>query len=382
MSQLAIYAPTKGPEGYSSYARDLICNLMRQGIDVALENFDHWGPWHIPLIPERQELLKQAQQYQLVPQADPITSLNICLPQQVKLREGFRNVNATMFEVDGIPENWEACLRAVDEIIVPTDFNHWSFTHQSDIPKEKITVLPLGVEDIYNPGIEPLALINEGKSVFDYPIRMLIVCEISNRKNFWGTMQTFLTVAERLGINQCCAVLKVASYSKTVPVRQQIVEFIEQLFEQGVIHSRKFNIFLYEPLLPEQVHPNFIKIGTHYLSTSLGEGWDLTAMQAAACGLHLFVPAHTAYQCWLDQSVCTFLPILKKESASMGNPILNNLYNGSNWVYYNLPAAIDIITSALIFPEITKKKQEAMIPFISQYYWSNIIGSYIQALHL
>jgi len=54
--------------------------------------------------------------------------------------------------------------------------------------------------------------------------------------------------------------------------------------------------------------PSLYCTATHYFSMSCGEGWDQPMMEAAASGLQLVAPRHSAYIDYLDDSIAHFLP--------------------------------------------------------------------------
>lgn len=382
MKQLQVYSPIKGPTGYEILARDLLLELDKQGVSIQLDEFRNWGPFEVKLSEENHRSLGKALAHKLPQHHTALTHLNICLPEQVQVYENRFNTLYTMFETDNIAESWIPFLENMDQIFVPTDFNHWSFTRNGKIPKEKVKVLPVGYRpEIYNEEVCPLPFEVEGKPIADYPIRFLVVCEITDRKNFWGTLQTFYSVAARIGVDKCCLIMKVGNYSRTMSLEDEISRFRKQLITDGAIPDLPYAVFNYRPLLSEVAHPMFLRCGTHYLSTSLGEGWDLTAMQAAACGLHLFVPMHSAYQCWLNQDCVSFLPITKKMEAAQTGATFR-LYQGSNWFAFHLPDTIDLITQAVLDDSIVKVKKEKMKSLLQSFEWSAAIPQYIKALRL
>ena len=67
-------------------------------------------------------------------------------------------------------------------------------------------------------------------------------------------------------------------------------------------------IVLLDRGLPEDDMPGLYAAATHYITASCGEGWDLAAIEAAASGLTMIVPDHTAYREYLDPTVATMIP--------------------------------------------------------------------------
>ena len=52
-------------------------------------------------------------------------------------------------------------------------------------------------------------------------------------------------------------------------------------------------------LVADAKAPGLYAAATHYISLSHGEGWDQPMMEAAAAGLKLIAPSHSAYLTYL-----------------------------------------------------------------------------------
>lgn len=72
------------------------------------------------------------------------------------------------------------------------------------------------------------------------------------------------------------------------------------------------------------------------LSTSLGEGWGLTATEAAACGTPVALPRHSSYEEIFTDDTCTFLPV--KNSV---------VFNNKLWPYVDVVEAAQVIHNAV-----------------------------------
>lgn len=381
MNELSVFAPVKGPEGYSVLARDFVCQAHQRGIRVCLEEFQHWGPWTIELAEYQHIALGTALRQKPSHSASARTKLSICLPQQVKPEEPCLNVNYTMFETDRICPEWVDALQQVDEVLVPTQFNRAGFA-QSGVPIEKIGTLPIGYDsDRFHPGVEPLDLKIKGRSISEFPIRILIVCEHSPRKNLQGALQLLYRISQTLGTDNVCGILKVGNYSSRVTAAEQISFWKSRWIEEGSILDLPYNVFNYTPLLSDDLHARFLAMGTHYLSLSLGEGWDLTALQAAALGLGLIVPYSSAYQCWLDLETIHAVPIAAKHPAfSTGR--LNHLYANSHWSIPHQLDALGMIVSNLKDQRIDQQKRALLQKAVTRYSWDSIFPQWASALHL
>jgi hypothetical protein len=90
-------------------------------------------------------------------------------------------------------------------------------------------------------------------------------------------------------------------------------------------------VFFYNQVLPDWRMPDLYAATTHYWSMSYGEGWDLPMMEAAATGLYLIAPKHSAYTAYLDEAVAQLIPS-RRIPAEFNHGIgLGRLFQGSDW---------------------------------------------------
>ncbi|MGO8731839.1 MAG: hypothetical protein ACLQVM_03490 [Terriglobia bacterium] len=231
------------------------------------------------------------------------TVLHFCMPHQVRPHAGRRNVNYTMFEATPAPAPWVAQNLEHELVIVPTESSRAAWI-AGGMPEEKIRVCPLGVNPRFFTGAAeplPLQLLN-GVPVARYRVRFLNVSELSPRKNVAGLLRTWTKATNtsddailvlKLG---CAGAEQMNRFSSEIQgVR---LEWGKTLAQAAPVH------FLYD-LYSDSEMPRLYCTATHYCSMSFGEGWDQPAMEAAACGLRLIVPNHSAYTSYLDSSVAS-----------------------------------------------------------------------------
>src|SRR5262249_51701889 len=84
-----------------------------------------------------------------------------------------------------------------------------------------------------------------------------------------------------------------------------------------------------------------------YISMSFGEGWDQTAVEAAASGLKLIVPDHTAYHTYLDSSVACFISSREVPAQVSTDADTAALFAGANWWQPNEEEAAISIRAAI-----------------------------------
>jgi glycosyltransferase involved in cell wall biosynthesis len=103
-------------------------------------------------------------------------------------------------------------------------------------------------------------------------------------------------------------------------------------------------VLLFDIFSEEQMR-SLYQAATHYVSMSKGEGWDLPMMEAAAAGLHLIAPNHSAYSCYLREQDAEFIPAslvpaVFESPMRQEDPIL---FGGALWWQPDETVAVEII---------------------------------------
>jgi len=80
---------------------------------------------------------------------------------------------------------------------------------------------------------------------------------------------------------------------------------------------------------------------------SFGEGWDQPAMEAAACGLRLIVPNHSAYTSYLDSSVASLISSREIPAHWTGDRDTAALFENARWWEPDEDEAAAFIRSAI-----------------------------------
>lgn len=378
--QLHVYGPCDGPEGYSEVTRGFVHALDRMGVNVFLEPFEAWGPWSVEMDPEVGKSVRRAKKATLYPQPDPITQLHICLPEQVRPVESRKNVNFTMFEADRIPKNWVECSQSVDRVVVPNGFCLKAF-QRSGIPGEKLKIVPLGYDPgIFNPQIPPLPLDHQGKLLVDmFPIRIMSVLEVTERKNLGGLLLAFFRLASMLGPSNCCLLLKAATYTGYTSMPGTIQRIRDHLLSEGKIQDLKYNVFNYTPLIPGGEMGAFLRVATHYLSMSLAEGWDMNAMNCMACGVPVIVPNHSGYTAYCDQTNACMIPVAIKVVADQPGA-LSRLYQDAHWFGPDADEAVPIIANYVTDTRECASRAHRALQDIQEFTWEKSTAKLLEAL--
>jgi glycosyltransferase involved in cell wall biosynthesis len=113
--------------------------------------------------------------------------------------------------------------------------------------------------------------------------------------------------------------------------------------------------------------PRLYTAATHYISLSHGEGWDQAMVEAAASGLTLIAPDHSAYRAYLDASVARMIPSREAPARFTGDPGLQALFAGASWWTPDEAAAAGAIRAAIEGRDVGKRTARARI--LSELTW-------------
>ncbi|MGI9070789.1 MAG: hypothetical protein ACR2JB_05525 [Bryobacteraceae bacterium] len=339
LKALTVRGPFRGPSGYDHHVREFVRELHRQGIRVQLLDVPQWTAAKLPN-PLRDDLFESLDQ--------PVESnivLHFTLPTHAQPWRGKRNVNFTMFEASRIPIEWVRQNQAHDLVILPAESSRHAWI-ASGVDKERIRLCPLGIDPSrYLTALEPLELIlPTGKPVSQYRVRFLNVSELSARKNLIGLLRTWLHATKPA--DDAVLILKTGAW---VPGAHD--EFNAQLdaMQQKLGKRLKDSapVLFIRRILAGAEMPKLYRTATHYISMSFGEGWDLAMMEAAATGLKLIAPAHSAYQSYLDPSTARLLTAREVPAVFHGDPATAALFCHANWWEPDETEAVSAIRDAI-----------------------------------
>jgi glycosyltransferase involved in cell wall biosynthesis len=330
----------RGASGHDHHTREFVRQLAGQGVRIQLTDIPHWHPVKLPadaLDPWFEQLASPV---------EAATVLQFCMPHQVVASEDRLTVNYTMFEANRVPADWVARGRAHDLVIVPTQSSREAWL-ASGCPPGKLRTCPLGVDvGQFGPASEPLPLPGVGgRPVADYRVRVLNVSDSLPRKNLAGLVRTWISATS--ADDDAVLIIKVGP-----SVREAMSVLFRQLavMEQTLAKSREqaAPILFVDRLLADAEMPGLYAAATHYWSMSHGEGWDQPMMEAAATGLRLIAPSHTAYLDYLDPDVAQLIPVYRSTPPdSPSHPWMGPLFEGAHWWTPDEDAAGQALRNAL-----------------------------------
>jgi glycosyltransferase involved in cell wall biosynthesis len=339
VNALHVRGPFKGPTGYEHHVREFVRELHRQGVRVQLTDLPLWGPAKLP--PQ----LRDPWFDSLDRPTDAHSVLHFCMPHQVELEAGRANVNYTMFEATRIPATWVAHQRRYDLVIVPTESSRQAWV-DSGASDTRVRVCSLGINPaLFGGDITPMRLCQEsGDPVERYGVRFLNVSELSPRKNVLGLLRVWLRATSRA--DDAVLLLKLGAYAPCAweDFQRQLGDLQEQL------HRRLEDaapILFIDGLLSDVDMPSLYSAATHYISFSHGEGWDQAMVEAAATGLGLIAPNHSAYKAYLDDSCARLITSRLVPAGWAGGASSPILFQGAEWWEPDEEHAIAHIRSVL-----------------------------------
>lgn len=296
---------------------------MGLGARIQLLDLPGWSP--DVLAPEQRDPWFET----LTAPVDARVALHFCMPHQVRRLRGVLTVNYTMFEATPIPPAWAALAGQHDLVIVPTmsSLEAWA---AAGVAAEKVRVCPLGVDSArFRPGLTPRPVpLAHGGEAAGRRVRILHVAALSPRKNLGGLLRVWLRATR--SEDDAVLILKPGTGGTAAAVA-----FLRVLHESERAAGRRrdeaASIVLVHGALADEEMPGLFAAATHYWSMSYGEGWDQPMAEAAATGLSLVAPRHSAYTAYLDDTVARLIPTRPVPAAIQGDAGLGHLFAGATW---------------------------------------------------
>lgn len=323
MRALTVYGPFRGPTGYDHHVREFVRELARQCVAVQLLDMPLWSPRKLPLG------LRDPWFETLHRPVDATAVLHFCMPHQVRPHAGLRNLNYTTFEATPAPAAWVARGLEIDRVIVPTESSRAAWM-AGGMPEERISLCPQGVDPrLFGSTAEPLPLrFADGAPVSERRVRFLNVSELGGRKNLAGLLRTWARCTDAR--DDAALIVKVG-YGSPPDLERFRAQTSTLRLESGKTLAEAAPVHFLHEVYADSEMPRLYATATHYWSMSFGEGWDHPAVEAAACGLRLIVPRHSAYTAYLDDSVATLIGSREAPVRWTGDPATGALFENARW---------------------------------------------------
>lgn len=276
---------TKSYSGFSKMNRNFIFGLSNRNVKVKVEDYSS----SFDVNGETQKQIKFLEDIEVSPKAPKIYSMTV--PSEVTYTG--RKIAYTMIESCSLHKDYYNKLNLMDELWVPTNFGKKVMQKNNIHPP--IYVMPLGVDVArYKPDC---GIMDFGTSMKGF--KFLCVSKYSARKGFDILLRAFM---EEFSNDEDVSLLLVASPLNVragLSGNKALIEdftFIKNSIgktEQDLPH-----VALYTKPVHERDMPKIYNSCDAFCLISRGEGFSLTVMEAAACGLPVIasnVTAHTDY---------------------------------------------------------------------------------------
>lgn len=319
--KITIRGPVEDVTGYATATREIALALFRSGVDVNLQPVP-WGVTRVELPGPTRDLLDRF----LASQGCFDGLLNISIPPFFCRASIQPAVGLTMLEVDGLPSSWVACCNRMDEVWVPSSFNAETFC-RSGVIADKIRVMPLGVDTgLFTPVGRKLAFTKLDTEMFIF----LSVFEWIPRKGYDLLLTAYLQ--EFTAGDDVCLVLKNHSNSDYDPDGTAIAGTIYEIAAQHSKPGRRApEIALLPEVLPIVQMPELYRMADCFVLPTRGEGWNLPALEALACGLPVITTAWSAHLDWLNQDNAFLIEVESLEAVPSLGTNNDDVYRGHRW---------------------------------------------------
>ena len=339
ISAVRVRGPFKGPSGYDHHTREFVRELHNQGVAVELIDFPHWGPAR--LAPHQRDPWFES----LGRPVGARVALHFCMPHQVAPDPGLANVNFTMFEATRISPLWVARSREHDLIVLPTESSRRAWV-DSGVPADRVRLCPLGIDTtLFGRPVEPMALHREdGTPLSRYATRFLNVSAPGPRKNLVGLLRAWIRATSARDDAVLIVKLGADAPGWGKLFKRQLAS-LRTWLGKGLDEAAPVHVV--RDIFSDAEMPALYAAATNYISLSFGEGWDQAMVEAAATGLRLIAPSHSAYAAYLDSSVANLIPSREVPAVFDGDAATAALFEGATWWEPDEDAAIACIRAAI-----------------------------------
>lgn len=304
--------------GYAEVNRNILLNLHRRGVNIRLIP-KRLGVTSVGLDPREEELFSRMINNSGT-MVNPV-SLFVFIGAFFSPTPGSYSIGLTMLESDRIPASWVGRCNMMNEIWVPSTFNYHTFT-ASGMPAEKVRVMHLGVDaDRFRPGVPPLYI--PGRRGFAF----LSVFEWIPRKGYDLLIRAFLE--EFRADEDVCLILKVHDNSSYDPNGVKIKGEVDNLRAQ--VGSSGPPIIVMASILPPAAVPQLYAAADCFVLPTRGEGWNMPAMEAMACGLPVISTRWSAHLDFMNADNSYLVDIEGLEPIPRFGIANDAVYDGAYW---------------------------------------------------
>lgn len=364
---VTVVGPLEDATGYAEISREIALAFLRLGVRVHA----HPVPWGVPrpdLRPEVRYLLDRLRAR--CPESGPVLSIGI--PPTFVREPGRPAVGLTMVECDQVPPRWLDACRRMDEIWVPSSFSARVFT-TSGFPPDRVRVFPLGVDTSrFHPGAPPLPLPGGRRFVF------LSVFEWTPRKG-WDILLRAFTRAftDR---DDVCLVLKTHSNGPDYDASGRTIWACVQAMLQRDCR-RPAPVLVLPEVIPQGQVPSLYRAADCFVLPSRGEGWNLPALEALACGVPVIATRWSGHLDYLNDDNAYLVEVEALEPARWPGHPADEAYRGGHWARPSVEHLAHLMRWVYEHPhEALERAERGRRQVAEQLTWDRCAASMLQRL--
>ncbi|MDD2402026.1 MAG: glycosyltransferase [Clostridia bacterium] len=343
--KLKVLGSVDGVTGYGEVIRQIILALHELGVNLWVQP-QNCGCTHIKISPEIDRLLtilKLEKKYE--------GCFYVNVPSFFRVNMEKPSIGLTMSEADGICHGWVNCCNRLERILVPSRFNYETF-RQSGVKENKLRILPLGVDfKHFTP---------EGKKLIpkeldsDSMFTFLSIGEWLPRKGFDILLKAY--VQEFSLQDDVCLILKCYSNNSDYDlVGTRIGKEISAIIK----NEKKINppsVILLPQTLSSREMPSLYRGVNCFVLATHGEGWNMPAFEALACGVPVITTNWSAHADYLNDGIAYLIEIEGIKPIPAYGLSVDEIYLGNRWAQPSMEHLRSLMRSVYENYEQAKRK--------------------------
>ena len=344
---LRILAPFWGQSGYERLTRNIAISLDKLGVHVQLIPYTDWNDeWCDLDFEDRMRLERMCRQ--VVNPTEPTLIAQFPNPARHELIKDSRlKICYTLFETDRCPNYWKETFKTVDWIWTFSEFNrkHWS---EDGVPAEKLDVMPFGIDtELFSLDGEKAEIKNRRKFMF------LTNGDFTERKNFEGLLEAFVT--EFSDKDDVCLVIKTHYGGFTRPHKDACKAKLKEIINNFNPSNPPLVLFCGDKLADFDM-PMLYRAADCYVTATRGEGLNLPACEALACGIPVIATNWSAHCDYINDSNGWLVPC--KVGVIDDTEYIRKCLVALNhsWAYPDMTSLKSFMRYAYTFPNACREK--------------------------
>ena len=359
-------SPLLDRTGYSNEARNMVLALEGAGFDVRA-NAVVWGVPTLSTSVADWQHLERIITYDLPSDFVHVTHILPSVDSGRQVTALFRpvpgaalTVGRTMFETDGVPEDWVHLCNEMDQVWVPSAFNFETFA-AAGVDEERLRVVPSPIADhVFRSPAEPLVLPGSGTYTF------LSVFAWGLRKGWDLLTRSFIEEFER---GEAKLVMKVTPAEKHTLADHQLE--LERFIVESIGRDpdRCPEIYLIDSDLGMDDMLRLYRSADAFVLPSRGEGWGRPYMEAMAAGLPTIGSRWSGNLEFMDDQNsylidCATEPVAREAILEVPQ------YRGHHWAAPSVEHLRQLMRSVMRHPDIAAvKANRGRAQVLADYGW-------------